>query len=296
MKNIDHQLRLFLVIARTGSLSGAADVLDLTQSGLSKQLTNLETYIGHRLFDRHGRGVELTSAGEVLFEAAVKAYELVDTTVQRLRIDQGITEGRLRVATIHPLSYYFMPVILASFMAQRPAVNVSLFGRSSPEVVRLVERSQADIGFVYDEAVASDEVDSTFLFEEMMNLVVHVESPIAEESEIDLRDRKLPLVVFPPHYSLRRMLQAESLDALAAAEVETLDAMLKLVSLTKGQCILPSGVPKSVLVEHGLTAVGIAAPLLRRRVVAITRRGRPTMTLATLMLAIARSTTAEMHS
>ena len=296
MKNIDHQLRLFLAISRAGSLSGAADALNITQSGLSKQLAALETYFGHRLFERHGRGVQLTSAGQTIFEAADRAYGIVDEVIARLKNEQGVSEGRLRVATIHPLSYYFMPRLLAEFMAQRPAVGVTLLGRGSPDVVRLVERSQADIGFVYDEAVASDEVETTFLFEETMKLVAHNETSLAKESDVDLRGLNLPLVVFPTHYSLRRMLQADNLDLNPAAEVENLDAMLKLVSLTKGQCVLPSGVPDSVLCQHQLASVVIRAPRLRRRVVAIVRGGREVFPVVQHMLSIAQGLSSELSS
>ncbi|WP_159014833.1 LysR family transcriptional regulator [Acidisoma sp. S159] len=51
-------------MARCGSVSRAAEELDLTQSGLSRQLASLEGYLGHLLFERHGRGVVLTDAGK----------------------------------------------------------------------------------------------------------------------------------------------------------------------------------------------------------------------------------------
>jgi LysR family cyn operon transcriptional activator len=84
------------------------------------------------------------------------------------------------------------------------------------------------------------------------------------------------------------MLHGKEFDAKIAAEVETVDAMLRLVSLTNGQCVLPNHIPAKLLQEYQLTRVQIEQPLMRRRIVAITRRGRPLSSMTALMLQIAR--------
>lgn len=286
--NLDHQLRLFVEIAHCGSLSAAADALSLTQSGLSRQLASLENAVGQALFLRNGRGVTPTEAGQKLLETARSAYQLIDNTLTELRDQHGVTAGTLNVATIHTLTYYFMAEVVAKFMAQRPSAGIVLLGRSSPGVVELVEAGRAEIGFVYDSAVASGELDITPLFEESMSFVVHESSRFAKLPRISLDAHTPPLVVFPGSYALRRMLHTRAFNATVAAEVETVDAMLKLVSVTNGQCILPSRIPEKLLREYQLTRVPIEEPLMRRRIVAITRRGRPLSAMTSLMLEIAR--------
>jgi DNA-binding transcriptional LysR family regulator len=286
--NVDHQLRLFMEIASYKSLSAAAEALSLTQSGLSRQLASLEEYIGQPLFVRHGRGVELTEAGQKLREAADSAYQLIDDALVELRNRHGVTDGTVHVATIHTLTHYFMAEVVAKFMAQRPSASVALLGRSSPGVVELVEGGKAEIGFVYDSAVASDQLEITPLFEENMCFVVHQKSHFASLPGVDLREGAPPLVVFPPSYALRRMLHTKEFDATVAAEVETVDAMLKLVSLTNGHCILPSLIPAKVLQEYQLVGIRIERPLMRRRIVAVTRRGRQLSSMTSLLLDIAR--------
>jgi DNA-binding transcriptional LysR family regulator len=290
MKYLERQLRFFLVIAKSHSLSAAAEALDLTQSSLSKQLSALESYIGQPLFERHGRGVSLSDAGQRLLDAARPAYELIDNCIAQMREQQGITEGALRVATIHTLSYYFVAEVMAKFMGQRPKVNVTLLGRSSPEVVDLVETGKADLGFVYDTAVASDGVDITPLFDEEMCLVVHENSKFSAFDEVSLNEHDVPLIVFPQHYALRRMLTGQIPHINVVAEVDTVDAMLKLASVTGGQCVLPDLMPTKLLQEYHLRRVKIVKPALCRRIVAITQHGHVRSPLLLLLLDIAKTT------
>jgi DNA-binding transcriptional LysR family regulator len=294
--NVDYQARLFIEIASHKSLSAAAEALSLTQSGLSRHLASLEEFIGQPLFIRHGRGVELTEAGRKLLEVVSAAYQLVDNTILQLRNEHGVTDGSIHVATIHTLSYYFMAEVAAKFMAQRPSASLALLGRSSPGVAELVENGRAEIGFAYDSAVASDQLEITPLFEDTMCLVVHESSRFATRASVDLRAELVPLIAFPVGYALRKMLHTKEFDATVAAEVETVDAMLKLVSMTNGQCILPVLIPEKLLQEYQLVRVKIEQPLMRRWIVAVTRRGRPVSAMTALMLEIARESASKVTS
>jgi DNA-binding transcriptional LysR family regulator len=272
LDNPDRQVRYFVKIAELKSLSKAADSLDLTQSGLSRQLAALETYLGKVLFSRTGRGVELTDAGKVLLEAAKSGYRLVDEALETVREKEGVTQGNVRLATVHTLSYYFIADVLSTFVGNRPQVNLSLMGRSSPEVVELVESGKADIGFVYDAAVASADVTSIPLFDDEMCLIIGVASKV--EDGVDLTVSPPRLIGFPPNYALRRMLEGSGIKPDFAAEAETIDSMLRLAASGVGACVLPSRMPDSTVRDYGLKKVRIAKPLMTRRVVAIVRSDR----------------------
>jgi len=286
MDSLDRQLRYFLKIAQFSSLSKAAEELDVSQSGLSRQLSVLEAYLGKPIFVRTGRGVALTGAGEKLAEVVGPAYDSIDQILDTLREREGITEGSLRIATIHTLSYYFVSDLLARFITQHERVNLSVMARSSPDVVDLVEKGKADIGFVYDSAVASDMLDSVVLLEDEMCLMVQA-GRLSEDLVLILDACPLQLVGFPEHYALRRMLKNAGLDDRVVAEAETIDSMLRLVSLGVGACILPVSMPSRLLADYGLVKVSLAAPGLRRRVVAIVRCDTPTPSLARQLLKMA---------
>ncbi|CAN7773121.1 LysR family transcriptional regulator [Variovorax sp. LjRoot84] len=271
METLDRPLRYFLCIAELGSLSKAADKLDQTQSGLSKQLAALESNLGQSLFVRTGRGVELTEAGTRLYDALAPAFREIDRAIDSVR-RQGVTHGTVRLATVHTLSYYFVAEVVSLFVSTHPDVNLSLLSRSSPEVVALVDNGKADLGFVYDSAVDCGTLTSRSLFQDEMALVVLNGSPL--NTPQDLSTLNLRLVGFPAHYALRRMIHSAGLQATYVAEAETIDAMLKLVSSGVGNCILPSRIPDKLLADYGLRKVHIERPALRRRVVAISKTAK----------------------
>lgn len=286
MDTPDRQLRYFVRIAELKSLSRAAEDLDQTQSGLSRQLAALEAHVGKPLFVRTGRGVELTEAGARLLQGIQPAYRAIDQALEAVRQREGVTQGSVRLATVHTLSYYFMADVVAQFVSSREHVNLSVMGRSSPEVVTLVESGKADIGFVYDAAVASDALASTPLFDDDMCLIVR--DGVAAEDGADLGAMALRLVGFPSHYALRKMIHSAGLQPEFVAEAETIDAMLKLVSSGVGACILPSRIPQKLLTDYGLRKVAIGSPVLRRRVVAITLAQRQPLPLVRELLDCAR--------
>jgi len=285
MESQDRQLRYFVRIAETKSLSRAADDLDLTQSAISRQLASLEAYVGNALFARTGRGVELTECGRRLLAAAKPAYAAIDEALEDIRDKEGLSRGTIRVATVHTLSYYFTADVLAKFVGRHEQVNISLMGRSSPDVVALVESGRSDLGFVYDVAVNSADLVVAPLFDDEMCLIAPETHGLS--APVDLNETNLKLVGFPPHYALHKMLRAAVRKPQVVAEAETVDAMLQLVASGVGACVLPSRIPDRVIAEHDLVKIPIARPVLKRRIVAITRKDRAPSPLVQELLQLA---------
>jgi LysR family transcriptional activator of glutamate synthase operon len=228
----------------------------------------------------------LTDAGKHLASIASTAFMAIDSTITQIREEFGITQGSLRLATVHTLTYYFLGDLVSRFVLQNQDVNVSFMARSSTEVVKLVESGRADLGFVYDSEVASKELVSSALFTESMAIIVKADLQAAPQS-IDMAQQSLRLVVFPSGYALRRMLDTCGVSYVVAAEVETVDAMLELVSSGVGACVLPSHIPDRVLEQYHLTRVTDVRPLLKRKVVAIYRADSPPTAITKSILGFA---------
>lgn len=280
---IDQKIRYFLAIAEAGSISDAALNLGISQSGLSRQLKQLEDYFGRPLFIRTGRGVTLNETGFRLEAAVRPCYDMVDQGIDTLRAASGIVQGSVRIAMVHTLSYYFLPPLLAQLHETYPDVDTYLLGRGSPEVAKLVETSKADIGFVYDVAVAADGLLVERLFEERMCLLHHKDLVVPPPTA-DGPPWEFPLITFPKYYALRRMLHLAKLDQNVIAEVDTVDVMLNLVAHKLGVCILPRLVPDWPFGDLQLARHDITLPGLRRWVVCIRhRRSEPSLVCQVLI-------------
>ncbi|CDM25853.1 LysR family transcriptional regulator [Castellaniella defragrans] len=288
MDCLDRPIRYFLKIAELSSLSRAAEDLGLSQSGLSRKLASLEAHLGKPLFLRTGRGMELTEAGRKLAEAALPAYTAIDDMLVQLRDREGLTQGNLSIAIIHTVGYYFVSDLLSRFVGKHSQVNLTVLARSSPEVVELVEKGKADIGLVYDSAVASDRLESTPLLMDEMCLIARAQD-LPDQVSVDLARSSLMLVGFPENYALRRMLKSAGLDERVTVVAETVDAMLQLSATGIGACVLPANIPAPLLRDYGLVKVPLQAPGLQRLVVAIVRHDIAAGSLARQLLNMAKA-------
>jgi LysR family transcriptional activator of glutamate synthase operon len=285
-EELDRKIRNFLCISMHSSISAASEQLNISQPSLSRQLASLEGYLGSPLFRRTGRGLILTDAGKHLASIASPAFMSIDSAISQIRNEFGITQGSLRLATVHTLTYYFLGDLVSRFVHQNQDVTVSFMARSSTEVIKLVESGRADLGFVYDSEVASKDLISSALFTEPMAIIVRADLDPAPQ-KIDMTKQMLKLVVFPSGYALRRMLDTCGVPYTIAAEVETVDAMLELVSSNVGACILPSHIPQRVLEQYNLTRITDVIPVLQRKVVAIYRADTPPTAITKAILGFA---------
>ena len=120
------QLKLFLTIVRRRSLSRAAAELDLGQATVSERLQILEREVGAPLFDRQGRGVALTPAGEAFRPYAERALEVLREAQTAVQAARAGSLGQVTVAvTVTSGAYLFAPALVA-FQASHPGVEVKV--------------------------------------------------------------------------------------------------------------------------------------------------------------------------
>lgn len=119
-------LRAFISVAEGGSFSKAADKLHLTQPAVSKRIAQLENQLDARLFDRIGRTVRLTQAGNALLTRANYILQQVEDTERAIRNLSGEIGGQLSLATSHHVGLWRLPRVLKSYVIRNPAVTLDL--------------------------------------------------------------------------------------------------------------------------------------------------------------------------
>src|ERR1700687_2757811 len=147
-----NQLRIFQAVAETRSFTRAAAVVHLTQPGISKHVKQMEEHYGAPLFDRLGKKVALTQAGEILSEATRQIMASLTAAEQRIEELKGLHGGKLVIGASFPLGIYVLPGILAAFRKQYPAVEVAVDISLSEKIVAKILANKLDLGLVSPEA------------------------------------------------------------------------------------------------------------------------------------------------
>jgi DNA-binding transcriptional LysR family regulator len=158
MLNIDERWALdtrlldaFAAVARTRSISRAAEELSYVQSAVSQQLASLERVVGHRLVDRGSgpRPVTLTAAGSALLPHALWILDRLETARAELRsLDSG-SSGSIRVGTFQSAGARLLPKVLAAFRAQWPSISVSIYNEiEDGELPGLVRSGALDVAII----------------------------------------------------------------------------------------------------------------------------------------------------
>jgi DNA-binding transcriptional LysR family regulator len=156
------QLRLFLALAETGSVSAAAKVMHVTQPTASMQLREVAQSVGVPLYDVVARRVRLTDAGRELAQTARAMVGEWEGFVQRIDAMKGLVRGRLTVAVVSTAES-FMPHLLGSFCARHPEIDVSLQVLNRDGVVARLRDNLDDLYIMSTPPAGIDLHDRVFL-------------------------------------------------------------------------------------------------------------------------------------
>lgn len=148
-------LRLFIHIAESPSLTQGARRAFLSPAAASARVKALEGQLGSRLLYRDSRGVELTPAGHTLLTHARLVMRQVDYLKAEFTQFGGDSAGHIRIFANTTAVTEFLPEVLAGFLAQRPGVTVDLQERLSRDIVRGVLDGSTDMGIIAGPVEAS---------------------------------------------------------------------------------------------------------------------------------------------
>jgi DNA-binding transcriptional LysR family regulator len=118
------RLRVFYAVVEAGSLTRAGQNINLSQSAVSRQISNLENSLGVRLFNRHARGLVLTAEGDLLYKTTCRVYaQLSDAANQIMESTQGM-RGHLKLATTVAFGSVWLAPRLPQFLATYPDLKL----------------------------------------------------------------------------------------------------------------------------------------------------------------------------
>lgn len=143
-------LRYFLTVVREENITRAAEVLHITQPTLSRQLAQLETQMGVKLFLRGARKIVLTEEGLLLRRRAEEILELVDKTEHELTGQDGKIEGTVSIGCGDLKAVEELAELIRTFHEQYPLVTFDLYTASADYVRDRMDRGLTDIGLLLE--------------------------------------------------------------------------------------------------------------------------------------------------
>jgi DNA-binding transcriptional LysR family regulator len=238
------QLEHFVTVAEERHFTRAADLLQISQSGLSASIRALEQELGTSLFTRSTRRVELTTAGQALLADSRRTLASAIAAQNAVAAVRGLVRGRLTVGAEPCLGSIDIPAELARFRTANHGVEVRLRYAGSAELVENLTSGRADVALLVATGPTPPGVRLRVLHTQKLVVLCHPEHPFASQAEVDLESlRGEPLIGFQPGWGAqvlsRRSFAAAGIDYRAAMEVNDVHPLLDLVGYNLGVAIVP---------------------------------------------------------
>jgi len=256
------QLQYFLAVAESLHFSKAAESLFVTQPTLSHQLAELETQIGTPLFDRSGKAVRLTQAGEVFRAYAKRSMDEIDAGCSALAELEGLQRGVLRIGVTQSFVRRLMPPIFGEFLRRYPSIHLNVDEMTAPQIERRLADGVLDMGIAFAPTVLED-TELEPILEERLLLVIGRNHPLAARRRVRMAELAgVPLVLLSREYSTRQLIDAYFAKVDSAptvvCETNTIDLMIGLAKSAGLAAILPeSAVEKTAQIR----ALSIVEPV-----------------------------------
>jgi DNA-binding transcriptional LysR family regulator len=276
-----HQLEAFEAVVLHRSFTRAAETLFLTQPAVTRQIAALESELHTRLFDRFGRTVRLTAAGETLHRYAEQVLRLAREARDAVTDTEKGSHGRLSVGASSTLATYVLPPLLRRFRESYPHVEISISTGVSARVVEMVRDGEADVGLVTTEAgIPGNGLVTSLLTNYETGAVVPPGHPLAERERISAAELgSFPLILMETGTNLRAyadgLLEAAGIDGQVAMELDNVEAIKRMIEAGLGISLLPMVAVRAEVVGGRLVVLPLTdVPRGHRRIALVHRRDK----------------------
>jgi DNA-binding transcriptional LysR family regulator len=257
MKKLDiPALEIFVAAVEEKSLAKAAERTNVVTSAASRRIAELERHLGRALLHRHGRGVEPTPAGVLLYQRAKAILRSVQLAEQA--VDSYSTDGhaKIRLAANPSTLLQFLPAPMARFLDGRRNVAVDLLEAHSYDIPRMVADGAVDIGIYHADHPAPG-VSSFPFRRDRVGLVVPRGHPLADRASLRLEEAlDFDLLGYFPRHSLDQFLdyvgQTVSRPPKVKLQVANFEARCRMIREGLGIGVVPEGIARTYLAAMGL--------------------------------------------
>jgi DNA-binding transcriptional LysR family regulator len=236
-------IQAFLAISETGSFSRAADLLCITQPAISKRIQSLEHTLGVTLFDRVGKGVRLTEAGQALLPSSRRIVGEITESERIISNLRKTTRGILSLATSHHIGLHRLPHVLRDYSASYPDVELKVSFMDSEQACQQIIAGDIELAIITLPDESDERLEMKTLWNDPLSLVVSKRHPLAATDKPTLKQLLQYSAVLPAQGTYTRKLidQALHLDESVKILLEThyLETIKAMVQAGLGWSMLP---------------------------------------------------------
>ena len=269
------ELRAFVTAAELRSFAAAAKALHLSVPAFSRRISNLETRLGVRLFDRTTRSMELTLLGGRFLREITAAIQDLDRSVLSLRDVAQLEAGDVTIGCVFSAVQHFLPAVIDTYRERHPNVLVRILEHGADGVFASVRHGEADFGINYI-GMQESGIAFTPLLNEPFVLACRADHPLGARRAVRWDELAAWDQVRVSHSSRNRVFIDHALAALPAlprpvCEVQHVSTLIGLVEAGLGVAI----VPQLTVPRRPAAVVGIRLdPPVTRTIGLIQRAGR----------------------
>ncbi len=282
-------LRAFLAVADSGSFSGAAEHLHLTQPAVSKRIAVLEGELTTRLFDRIGRRTLLTESGRTLLPRARAIVLAIEDTRRSLQNLAGEVGGRLSIGTSHHVGLHRLPPALRRFARAHPQVSLDIRFMDSEQAHGAVLAGDLELAIVTLSPLAIPQLQRTPLWDDPLAFACAPEHPLARRKRVQPADLAQHPAVLPGEGTytgrlIREAFEAHGLALPPAMTTNYLETLKMLASVGLGWSVLPQ-----TMLDHELVELKPAGMHITRELGLIVHRDRSLSNAAGAFIGVLRA-------
>lgn len=238
-------LRYFVAVVEEQSFTKASEKLFVAQPSLSRQIQNLEAELGIQLFERAGRPLKTTEAGQFFYQHALKLLsnaEEIKTMARRV----GLVQNKITMGFVGSLLFGLLPKIVQHYRQQRPHLEIELLEMNTIEQIQALKEGRIDVGFgrlrIVDPAIRR-----VLLREEPLMVAVYSDHALAAQqqgvylSDLIEEDHFLYPTQPKPNFSnqIRALFQEHHIVPKSITEIREIQLAVGLVAAGQGVCIVP---------------------------------------------------------
>ncbi len=284
-------LQVFLAVAEAGSFSRAAERIYLTQPAISKRIAALESEIGTRLFDRIGRGIHLTPAGEALLTRARHLLLELEDVKRGMTNLSGSIAGELQVATSHHIGLHRLPGPLKRFHDTYRQVRLNLRFMDSEKACQAVAKGDLELAVVTLPPKTPVPLKTEKIWDDPLDIVVSPGHPLAREKRVKLETLLDYPAILPGPGTYTREIILNAFGPLrdriqVGMATNYLEVLKMLAAIGLGWSALPR-----TMIDEALKVVQIEKGAIRRELGIVTHEKRTLSNAGQALIRIIRDTT-----